>query len=170
MPASSWPGPAQGETPVFVSAHPLRRLLVRGGIGVLAGLFAIWVIALASGVSGIGSLPGLQDKDRGATDSAEATKASQAPASDPAALDALDASTEIGASNPSSSHQGQRSPQRAGGGTGTQTSPTPVAPGTGETTGPPIVTPGGNVPGANANSDAGNAYGGGQGGGRTKTD
>jgi hypothetical protein len=126
------------------------------------------VIALASGVSGVGTLPGLEDKLGTGAEPADAGPASgrseNAIYGEPA-----------GETAPSSKDAGgtaaQPAPRQTTTGT-TQVAPTPVAPSTDGTTGAPDVTPGGNVPGANANDgagDAGKAYGGGSGGGRTKT-
>jgi hypothetical protein len=48
-------------SPVFVSEHRHRNLLVRAGAAGFAGLFLAWVLALVTGVSGFGVFPGLED-------------------------------------------------------------------------------------------------------------
>ena len=65
--------------PVFVSADGRRRRALRLAGRVVAGLTALWLVALVAGTLGLGDLPGVSLPRMAADDSAEAP-AQKAPA------------------------------------------------------------------------------------------
>lgn len=160
------------EAPVFVSEHPYRRVFVRSAVGVVAVFFAAWLIALVTGISGFGGLPGLEVKPDPGSGSGEAAEAPASAGERAAAAEAAAAGTAAGQEAPRDGGAEPSRPTESGGGGAVAPTPTaPTTPGDGSS-GTPDVTPGGNVPGANANGGAGGSgqgYGGGVGGGRTKS-
>ena len=180
VPADAFSARAQPEAAVFASEHPVRRFAVRATATALGLLFIAWVIALVTGVSGFGGLPGLQEMGSGQDSSVGAASDRTNAASAVAVTDRplrADHGGALRTAAPSPGTVGATTDQRAptrratrpvSSPTGTSTTTTPRDSGA-STQGKPEVTPGGNVPGANANwggAAAGDRPNGGQGGGK----
>ena len=169
------PNPAGDESAGLASERSYRNVVVRSAIALVAVLFVAWLIALLTGASGFGGLPGLADEDDPAP--AQVEPAVPVGGSGTGAKKAAEnRSSGAGSQAPTTSGGGQASPTtkpKARGGTRAGArggaAPSTGSPGNGKKTGQPAVTPGGNVPNANSDGGKGNAYGSGRGGGKNKT-
>jgi hypothetical protein len=177
------------EKPIFVSEHPARRYVVRAAAAGCALLFLAWLVALATGISGLGSLPvlpgdaggsssGSQSSPAPAPSHSRATAPSPAPVVDrkqkaatrrtAASKDAGSDSTSSGGaqtqriSEPGTQAQTPREQPTAGGGSGSAPpggSGGSSEPTTGTSQGRPTTTPGGQVPAESAGGVSRDTYG-----------
>jgi hypothetical protein len=163
-----------GRLPVFVSADGRRRRVLRLTGRVLAGLTALWLVALLAGVLGLGRLPGvsLPEPATGEDSGSPATSpaATRSRASLPGGAErraAATRSTRHGSASAPATHRrgtsGAVVPRRAsgpGGASTTRPRPQPHAPAAKKSPSPAASSPA--RPSAPANAHGANPHGGGK--------